>query len=475
VVGLGTGSPDLLTDQATRILDGDGVLYVARSTPAIVSAVAERVRIVDLAEPNFSGPDADEAQLVATRLVALAKERPVVFGALGNPSTDDAVTRVIRERARRDDVDVQLVSGVSLTEAALEALGIDVYDDVLQISWPHELVEPWEPLTLSGMSAPNPFRGVYRVADPTRPLLVRDVSGSNADVVRRALEPTYPQDFLLSVVNLDLGVGAAPTVVPLRELGVPGTLHGRNYLYCPPVERLADVAAFDTLRYIVARLRGPGGCPWDREQTFQSIKKHLIEETYEAVAALDDDDFTRFAEEVGDVLLQVVMYAQFGREATVFDLETVLRLVNEKLVRRHPHVFGDVLVGSSADVLKNWEAIKRAEKPGGAVTPVSSFAGIPQAAPALMRAEAVQSRATRYGWTPPSRPPEVGLAAIDDLSQDTRRERLGDAFFDLVALARCYKLDPEEALRLATNRFVARIEADLRSNAEHETPSGSSG
>ncbi|MGH2457255.1 MAG: nucleoside triphosphate pyrophosphohydrolase, partial [Chloroflexota bacterium] len=239
----------------------------------------------------------------------------------------------------------------------------------------------------------KPFRADDRILDPTRPVLVVCFGGSgDAPGVIQALSGLYPVDHAVSVVGFG-GEPPSPTLWsgPIERLsdGLDRSIAG---VYLPPIERLQDVAAFETLRYIVARLRAPNGCPWDREQTHQSMKKHFIEETYEAIAALDEDDWGKFAEELGDVLLQVVMHSQLGHEERRFDLEDVLRAVNEKLIRRHPHVFGNVQVGSSADVLRNWEKIKRTET---GVTK-SSFASIPQSMPALMRADAVQSRAARY-------------------------------------------------------------------------------
>ncbi|HEX5416953.1 MAG TPA: MazG family protein [Chloroflexota bacterium] len=454
IVGLGPGSPDLLTAEAINVLQHATVLYVERKTPAILAAVAERVPVVVLGPPRPGAAEVLDREALAVRVVELGQRGAVTYGVAGSPLSDDPISRAIRAAGRRAKLSVEIVDGVSYLDFVIRLLDLDVFDDTLQVVEAGRLIGATG--TSSEAGTPNPFLGVYRAVDPTRPVLVRDVFPAGVPATRGALGELYPPDYPVAVVRLDAGSRASPVVVPLRELAASGTVSGRACLYLRPRERLADVAAFDTLRYIVARLRGPGGCPWDREQTFQSVKKHLLEETYEAVAALDADEYAKFAEELGDVLLQVVMYAQFGREAGRFNLEDVLRAVNEKLVRRHPHVFGDVAVGSSAEVLRNWEKIKQAEKQGSPAEAASTFAGIPQAAPALMRAEAVQSRATRHGWEPPTTPPDLSDLLPADLTLAERLDRLGDALFDLVALARRYKLDPEEALRLATNRFVKK-------------------
>jgi tetrapyrrole methylase family protein/MazG family protein len=267
------------------------------------------------------------------------------------------------------------------------------------------------------------------------------------EVVRSIVAP-FPDDHPLVLVQFSeagIPVGHPVTIAELEAMNLP---RETRLILVHPLDRLADRRSFDTLLHIVARLRAPDGCPWDREQTYGTIKKHLIEESYEAIAALDEGDLGQFAEELGDIMLQVVMYAQLARESSDFTLDDVLEAVNEKLIRRHPHVFGDVTVQDSADVLKNWEKIKRAERSGKP----STF-GVPEAAPALMRAEAIQSRAERYGWEQPTENPSfdaVGDAGADKVEQLVA---LGSALFDAVSVARRYQLDPEEALRLATNRF----------------------
>lgn len=311
-----------------------------------------------------------------------------------------------------------------------------------------------------GKSA-GPFDEASRGFDPALPLLVCGASGRGAaGNLKRALLDVYPADHPVEIVPNGPATAANPVrTVSLGDLDQPAKTGPVGCVYLGPLDRLTDLASFETLREIVARLRAPNGCPWDREQTHQSMKKHFIEETYEAIAALDEDDLPKFAEELGDVLLQVVMHCQLGREARTFNLEDVLRAVNEKLIRRHPHVFGEVKVGSSAEVLRNWEAIKRTE--GGAQK--SSFATIPEAMPALLRADAVQSRAARHGWSPPTALPDLSALEQPGLDQADFRRELGEAFFELVALARRHDVDPEEALRLATNRFTEHLEQTLAS------------
>ncbi len=198
------------------------------------------------------------------------------------------------------------------------------------------------------------------------------------------------------------------------------------------------------LARIADRLRAPDGCPWDREQTHASLRPFLLEEAYEALDALDAGDPAKLREELGDLLFQVVIHAQLAREEGEFDLGDVARLLSEKLVRRHPHVFeGKAIEG---DVLSQWEKIKRDEKPKDDRT--SILDGIPAALPSLFRAERLQERIERVGLVP----------ARVDLPIDIDDERfLGDLLFEIVATARDLGYDAETALRGANERFSARV------------------
>jgi MazG family protein len=221
------------------------------------------------------------------------------------------------------------------------------------------------------------------------------------------------------------------------------------------------------LRDIVARLRGPDGCPWDREQTHASLRSSVIEEAYELVEAIDAGDDGHFKEELGDLLLQVVMHAQMAGEEGRFDLEGIAEEVGEKLVRRHPHVFGEKRLGDSEAVLKQWDEIKRAERESrGAPANASALDGVSAALPALMRAEKVQKRAARVGFDweeardvlekirEEAAEVEERLVAGDRAGLD---EELGDLLFTVVNLTRKAKCEAEMLLSRATNKFVRRF------------------
>lgn len=240
-------------------------------------------------------------------------------------------------------------------------------------------------------------------------------------------------------------------------------------------------SAFARLVDIMATLRGPDGCPWDREQTPDTLKPYLIEETYEVLEALEAKDLPAFKEELGDLLLQIVFHSQLMAEAGVFTVDDVAQAIADKLVRRHPHVFGDVKVKDADEVVQNWAKIKAKEKIGKADRSV--LAGVPSGAPALIQAQRLGEKAARVGfdWT-------SATAVFEKVEEETRElaatlptqdgeqqeHELGDLLFALTSLARHLNLDAETALRKAGKRFNDRfryIETRLAQNGEdiHDT------
>jgi len=225
---------------------------------------------------------------------------------------------------------------------------------------------------------------------------------------------------------------------------VPSSEHG---------DRLLDLVR------VMARLRGPGGCPWDAEQTHASLARHLLEETHEAIDAIDAGDRERLRDELGDVLLQVVFHAQMAADDGAWDVDDVARGIVEKLIRRHPHVFGDVEVEGAAEVLVNWERIKADEKGEQALED-----DIPETLPALARAAKVQRRAA--GWGFEWRSVDSAVAAlreeVDELATNTdaanAEEELGDVLFATVSVARKLGVDAESALRRTIRGFAERYE-----------------
>ena len=230
-------------------------------------------------------------------------------------------------------------------------------------------------------------------------------------------------------------------------------------------------SSLDRLLAVMARLRDPqNGCPWDLEQDFKSIAPHTLEETYEVVEAIESGAMDHVREELGDLLFQIVFYAQMGREAGLFDFDAIADGVATKMIERHPHVFGDRDAATAADVLRNWEAdkaAKRAAKNDDDKKPVSALDGVSEALPAATRALKLQKRAARVGfdW---SNPKDIFAkireeldeleAEINAADKDKMEDELGDVFFVIVNLARHLDLDPETALRRTNRKFTRRFQ-----------------
>jgi tetrapyrrole methylase family protein/MazG family protein len=222
--------------------------------------------------------------------------------------------------------------------------------------------------------------------------------------------------------------------------------------------------AFEELVEIMTRLRGENGCPWDHQQTHESLKKYMIEETYEAVDAVDSGDMNHLREELGDVLLQVIFHAEIARENGVFDIDDVVEGISSKLLRRHPHVFGDTQVECAEEVLQRWDQIKAGEK--GHKTRSSILDSVPRSLPALARAMEISKRAARAGFEWPNTDAvidkvheEVSELQVELESTDQERisDEVGDLLFTIVNVARWRNVDPEDALRRMIDRFTARF------------------
>lgn len=214
---------------------------------------------------------------------------------------------------------------------------------------------------------------------------------------------------------------------------------------------------FDDLCSIMEILRGEGGCPWDAEQTHESIRKNFIEETYEVIEAIDNRDYKLLREELGDVLLQVVFHTQMEKEAGNFNINDVSNEVCVKLIHRHPHIFGDVVADSAEEVLNNWEAIKNLEK--SRETVYDKVSSVPPMLPALMRASKVAKKSGEYKDIDQCEIIKSIKDLLDDMEGDITNDKVGELLFAVSALAYKVDIDPEEALFKSTNKYVNKFKS----------------
>ena len=322
--------------------------------------------------------------------------------------------------------------------------------------------------------------------DPARPALLRGIaSADQAAAVARVLSNQYPAEHPLVILSALGGDPADPRETRLDRLPeawpgppdvapepVPGPgVDSRPGAWLLAVPALPFPGSMLDLAEVIAHLRAPEGCPWDRAQTHSSLRPYLIEEAYEAVEAIDQGDLLVLAEELGDVLLQVVLHAQVAVESGSFALPDVIRAITEKLLRRHPHVFGAVEAETAEAVLANWEQLKKAERAEKGA-PTSPFASIPKALPALARADMVleklQRRALPAGIQTPPGPAsitallEAATAAAAAGDSPARDAAFGQALLAMVVRARELDVEAETALREQVARFVAEAEASAR-------------
>jgi tetrapyrrole methylase family protein/MazG family protein len=327
----------------------------------------------------------------------------------------------------------------------------------------------------------DPALGVQLVAgrrlasvpfDPSLPLLLVSTPPS-ADPATTVLPGRHARDGALAVLLAlyppdhlvrPLPDGPSRAIETLTE----DELAAGDWLV-PALPPLDNLASPHGMAAISARLRAADGCPWDRRQTHASLRPFVLEEAYETVDAIERGAPADLAEELGDLFLQIILHAQLAAEAGDFDLTDVYRTLGAKIVRRHPHVFGDVEVSGAEEVLRNWEAIKAAERHEAGEAP-SAFSGVARALPALAASREIQERAASLGWDWPAiegvwekvgeelaELHEAGAIA-GDAGRDARLHELGDVLFAAVNLARWLKLDPEEALRSANHRWIDRYE-----------------
>ena len=265
---------------------------------------------------------------------------------------------------------------------------------------------------------------------------------------------TYPAEHVIHVV--ESGKKKEERLDSVSESGVSET----TGWFVPSLEA---GTSFESFAEIVAHLRAPNGCPWDREQTHESLRKHLLEESYEAIAAIDSGDFADMREEFGDLLLQVVLQSQIAQEEGRFNINQVVQGIHSKIVRRHPHVFGDLKLEGVEGVLANWEKLKETERKNSGQKEKGLLDGVPVALPALSQAQEYQDRAARVGFDWPQMDGVLDkireeINEIRDVETDFElASEIGDLFFVLVNFARWKKVDAESALRGTNRKFKERF------------------
>jgi tetrapyrrole methylase family protein/MazG family protein len=455
VIGLGPGDPNQITLEAQSALSGASEVYLrTKRHPSVDSLMQGRsYRSFDDVYEQLETFE-EVYQEIARRVVELG-ERPqgVVYAVPGHPLVGERTVLLLLDLTRERGLPIRIVAGVSFLEPTLTALGIDPFDG-LQICDATALAQKHHPNLDPDVGA----------------LIVQVYSRHVAADVKMTLTNLYHDTQPITLVRHAGTAEQALDEMPLYMLDRRDDLDHLTSLYIPPLPQPGSLSSYQD---ILARLRAPGGCPWDREQTHQSLRAYLLEEAYELLEALDADDIDKVEEELGDLLLQILFHAQIASEGEEFKLIDVVQRSIEKLVRRHPHVFASASAENAEDVLRTWEQIKREER---ADASVSMLAGINKALPALSQAMDMQRRVARVGFDWPSAEPVAEKVAeeIDEFLQapdaESRTAEMGDILFSLVNLSRWHGIDPESALREADQRFARRFAFVERHAAKAEKP-----
>jgi tetrapyrrole methylase family protein / MazG family protein len=352
-------------------------------------------------------------------------------------------------------------AGVRGVDSLLEAAGVDPAAGVQVVAADRVSSVAFDP------SLPLIVLASAARTGPAAPVLPGRHARSGAHAILSALYPAAH-----AVVRL-----SDHSSVPLDALD-DGSLVADDWLV-PPLDPIENLASPHGIAAISARLRAVDGCPWDRKQTHMSLRPYLLEEAYETVDAIENGSAAELAEELGDLLLQVILHAQFSAEEREFDLSDVYRSIATKIVRRHPHVFGELEVESVEQLMTTWESIKAGEREASGKADEGAFASVARALPALPASREIQERAAALGWDWDAiegvwEKVDEELAELRQATDEEERlHELGDVLFAMVNLARWMKLDPEEALRTANHRWVARHRAVERLAAERGVDLGS--
>jgi tetrapyrrole methylase family protein/MazG family protein len=442
IVGLGPGGAELLTEEACDVLSDAHEVWVRTARHPVV---ADLPRIPWKPMDSFYEKEDDFSAVyraIADEVLRLA-ERPegVCYAVPGSPWVGESTVPQILRKAGERGVEVRVVAGLSFLEPALAALGLDALDG-LAVS---------DALDLAARHHP-PF-------PPSAHALVAQLySRTLAGEVKLTLMNQYPEEHMVRLIHAAGTNAQSVEVLPLHEIDRSEKIAHLTTLYVPPLS-----GALEEFQETIAYLRAPEGCPWDREQTHLSIRGNLLEETYEVLEALDRGDPKELAEELGDLLLQILLHTQIATEAGDFRMADVVSGIDEKIHRRHPHVFGEVKVDGVGQVLQNWEQIKAEERNGKEKGGTGLFDGVPSALPALEQAVSYQKRAARVGFDWPTiegvkAKVAEELEELENARDEKEREHeLGDVFFAVVNLARWLKVDPESALRESNSRFRQRF------------------
>jgi len=447
IVGLGAGDLNQLPYGVYRLLTQSKQLFLRTKEHPVISELGDQIHYESFDVIYEENDDFDQVYTsIVENLLTKANEMDLIYAVPGHPLVAEKTVQLLLKEGREKGYTVKIEGGQSFLDSTFQALEIDPVEGF-------QLVDAFDlkrdMLQLKG-----------------HVIITQVYDQIIASEVKLTLMEQLPDDYKIKIVTAAGSSFQELKEIKLYELDRETTINNLTSIYVPPVkDETILYHQFSSFREIIAELRGPNGCPWDKEQTHQSLKKYLIEECYELLEAIDKDDIDHIIEELGDVLLQVVLNAQIGEDEGMFSIDEVIRGVAEKMVRRHPHVFGNHSVSDSNEVLANWEEIKRKEK--GTREDQSVLDAVASSLPALSKAYHLQKKAAKVGFDWPSvegawekvkeelKEFEEELAVNND--QQFIMKEFGDLLFAFVNVGRHYKIEPEEALSSTNVKFFDRF------------------
>jgi tetrapyrrole methylase family protein / MazG family protein len=447
ILGLGAGDLNQLPLGVYRKLIQSPLVYLRTSEHPVVKELEKEGVRFEAFDPIYEKHNRFEEvyEEISETLLVKAKTEAVTYAVPGHPIVAEQTVQLLLEKGPERGIDIEIGGGQSFIDSIFQALKIDPIDGF-------QLLDG----TFLNRDAINLKQHI---------LIGQVYDTYVASNVKLTLMERLPDDYPIYVVTAAGSKAEQVQGIPLFELDRVVKVNNLTTVYIPPVTEEAILyKEFSKLRQVIAELRGPNGCPWDKKQTYQSLKKYLIEESYELIEAINNDDIDHMIEELGDVLLQVMLHSQIGEDEGYFSIDDVIEGITEKMIRRHPHVFGTARVNGVDDVLSNWEDIKKNEKE---VRNVSVLDDVAMSQPSLMRAYELQKKAAKVGFDWEEAAPvwdkiKEELQEFEDeiisgnQSEDALKE-FGDLLFAMVNLARFFNIHPEEALIATNQKFTTRF------------------
>ena len=455
ILGLGPGNPAQLTREAWDVLIAAEDIWLRTRQHPTVASLPSTLKLYSFDNLYENGDSFEQVYDAIIEKILELGRRPqgVIYAVPGHPFVAESTAPRIVRLAQDEGLATVIIEGLSFLEPTFSALGLDPYPrmilyDAMELSMAHVPAFP-----------------------PDIPVLVAQIySRLIASEVKMTLNTIFPDQHPVRFVHSAGTPDELDEDLMLYEIDRSEHVGLLTSLYIPP---MGEGAAFEAFQEIVAHLRAPDGCPWDREQTHLSLRQHLLEETYEALEAIDSEDFNGMREELGDLLLQIVLHAQIAYEEGEFTINDVIKGIYDKIVHRHPHVFGDTSLDDVDGVLQNWEKLKEQERKDKKQEEKGLLDGVPVTLPALNLAQEYQERAARVGfdWPVIDGVLEKIVEEIKEIKGATNEtelaEEIGDLFFVLVNLARWKKIDAESALRATNLKFKNRFKF-VEQTANHQ-------